>query len=164
MMRVSSERRVRDEDRGSQSAVGRFSGRTRLFRFFQMLVLCRTHCPLRLASVIVVGPGTDIETLLLRLADAMQGIPRILKTPVPTASLVRFTPKGLELEAGFWIADPKNGSGDVCFAVNFELWRLYRQRGVRLPGQAADELPVKDETDKSLIHKTLSLSEDESQA
>jgi small-conductance mechanosensitive channel len=129
-----------------------------------MLVLYRSDRHFRLASVIVVCPDTDIETLLPPMAEAMQGIPRILKTPAPTASLVRFIPEGLELEAGFWIADPENGSGGVRSAVNFELWRLCRQRGARLPGQKAGELPVKDETDKSLIHKPLSLSEDENQA
>lgn len=126
--------------------------------------LCRSDRHLRLASTIVVGPDTNIEVLLPEMAAAMQRIPRILTTPAPTALLMRFTAEGLELEAGFWIADPENGSGGVRAAVNFELWRLCRLHGVRLPGQTAGESPVKDETDKSLIHKPLSVPEDENQA
>ncbi len=126
--------------------------------------LCRSDRHLRLTSTIVVGPDTDIQALLPEMVASMQRIPRILSTPAPTALLMRFTAEGLELEAGFWIADPENGSGGVRAAVNFELWRLCRQRGVRLPGQTAGESLVKEDTDKSLIHKPLSVPEDENQA
>jgi small-conductance mechanosensitive channel len=98
------------------------------------------------------------------MVTAMQGIPRILKTPSPTAALLRFAPEGVELEAGFWIADPENGTANVRSEVNFELWSLCRQQGVRLPGQVKVESSVKDETDKSLIRKPLSVPADENRA
>ncbi len=126
--------------------------------------LTRCERQLRLATTMVVGPDTDVAVLLPEMLAAMQRIPRILETPSPTATLARFTAEGMELEAGFWIADPENGAGNVRSAVNFELWRLCRQQGVRLPGQAKAETLAKDEIDKSLIRKPLSGSADENQA
>jgi small-conductance mechanosensitive channel len=126
--------------------------------------LTRGDRQLRLATTLVVGPDTDLEALLPDMVEAMQRIPRVLKTPAPTAMLARFTAEGMELEAGFWIADPKNGTSNVRSEVNFELWRLCRQHRVRLPGQAKAEPLVRDETDKSLIRKPLSADSDENQA
>lgn len=126
--------------------------------------LSRSERQLRLASTLVVGPDTDLEALLPDMVEAMRRIPRTLENPPPTAMLARFTAEGMELEAGFWIADPENGVGNARSAVNFELWRLCRQHGVRLPGQAKVEPSVKGETDKSLIRKPLSEPADENQA
>ena len=126
--------------------------------------LTRSDRQLRLATTMVVGADTDLDVLLPEMVEAMQRIPRILKTPAPTALLTRFAAEGLELEAGFWIADPENGAGSVRAAVNYALWRLCRQHGVRLPGQAGTESRGKDETDKSLIRKSLSPAGDDNQA
>lgn len=126
--------------------------------------LTRSDRQLRLVTTMVVAPESDLEVLLPAMVAAMQRISRILKTPSPTAALARFTAEGMELEAGFWIADPKNGTGNVRSEVNFELWRLCRQHGVRLPGEAKAESPVKVENDKSLIRKPLSADPDENQA
>jgi small-conductance mechanosensitive channel len=119
---------------------------------------------LRLATLMLVGPDTDLEALLPEMVEAMQRVPHVLNTPAPTVVLSRFTAEGLELEAGFWIVDPGNSTSSLRAEVNFELWRVCRQHGVRLPGRAVIESPVKDETDKSLIRKPLSLPTDENQA
>ena len=126
--------------------------------------LTRGDRQLRLATTLVVGPDTDLEALLPDMVEAMQRIPRVLKTPAPTAMLARFTAEGMELEAGFWIADPKNCTSNVRYEVNFELWRLCRQHRVRFPGQAKAEPLVRDQPDKSLIRKPLSADSDENQA
>lgn len=126
--------------------------------------LSRSGRHLRLSSSLVVGPETDIDALLPEMARVVRAIPRVLQAPEPTAVLTRFVPEGLELEAGFWIEDPEKGLGNVRAAVNHALWRLCHQRGIRLPGQAEGEPPVKEETDKSLIHKPLSAPDDENQA
>jgi small-conductance mechanosensitive channel len=126
--------------------------------------LTRSDRQLRLVTTMVVAPESDLEVLLPGMVAAMLRIPRILKTPSPTVALARFTAEGMELEAGFWIADPKNGTGNVRSEVNFELWRLCRQHGVRLPGEAKAESPVKVENGKSLIRKPLSADPDENQA
>jgi small-conductance mechanosensitive channel len=97
------------------------------------------------------------------MVDIMQRVPRILPAPAPTAMLVKFTAEGLELEAGFWIADPELGTASVRAAVNIEIWRLCQQLGIDLPGQAEGGSGVTDETDKSLIYKPLSTPGDENQ-
>jgi small-conductance mechanosensitive channel len=126
--------------------------------------LTRSDRQLRLATTMVVAPETDLEALLPGMVAAMQRIPRILTSPSPTATLARFTAEGMELEAGFWIADPQNGTGNVRSEVNFEFWRLCQQYGVRFPSQAKAESSVKDGNDKSLIHKPLSADVGKNQA
>ncbi len=126
--------------------------------------LTRSDRQLRLATTMVVAPETDLEALLPGMAAAMQRIPRILTSPSPTATLARFTAEGMELEAGFWIADPQYGTGNVRSEVNFEFWRLCQQYGVRFPSQAKAESSVKRGNDKSLIYKPLSADVGKNQA
>lgn len=119
---------------------------------------------LRLTSTFIVPPGTDLDALLPEIVRTARAIPRVLQTPEPSALLVRFAPEGLELEVGYWIGDPEKGGASVRAEVNLALWRLCRQHGLRLPGQPAGEPLVKEQTDKSLINKPLSASDDENQA
>jgi small-conductance mechanosensitive channel len=125
--------------------------------------LCRSNRHVRVTSSVVVRPSPNIEALLSGMVDIMQRVPRILPAPAPTAMLVKFTAEGLELEAGFWIADPELGTASVRAAVNIEIWRLCQQLGIDLPGQAEGGSGVTDETDKSLIYKPLSTPGDENQ-
>lgn len=125
--------------------------------------LCRSNRHVRVTSSVVVRPSPNIEALLSGMVEIMQRVPRILPAPAPTAMLVKFTAEGLELEAGFWIADPELGAASVRAAVNIEIWRLCQQLGIDLPGQAEGGSGVTDETDKSLISKPLSAHGDENQ-
>ena len=39
----------------------------------------------------------------------------------------------MRLEARFWIRDPMNGVNNVRSDINREIWRLFKEAGVRIP-------------------------------
>ena len=80
-----------------------------------------------------VAYGTDLDTLLPRLAAAVAAQPRVLSDPAPAVLLASFAADGLELTINFWIADPENGQGNVRSDVNLGLLRALGEAGVEIP-------------------------------
>ena len=114
-----------------------------------------TDRTLRLGTRIIVSYRSDIEQVLHLMEQAASGVERVLKDPKPQALLLKFEPDGLEVELGFWIADPENGRGGVLSNVNRAIWKIlqeyhievpYPQREVRIIGAAGvpglERLPV----------------------
>jgi small-conductance mechanosensitive channel len=104
-----------------------------------------TDRTLRLGTRITISYRSNIEQVLRLLEQAASGVERVLKDPKPQALLLKFQADGLELELGFWIADPENGRGGVLSDVNRAIWKIlqeyhievsYPQREVRITGMA----------------------------
>ena len=87
----------------------------------------------RLAVKVQVGYGTDVEKLLPDLVAIAQQNPRVLADPAPNAILVAFADSGIDLEVGFWIQDPEQGTGDVRSGVSLAILSEFRARGVEIP-------------------------------
>jgi small-conductance mechanosensitive channel len=64
--------------------------------------------------------------------------PRVLADPPPGVGIARFAPDGFELELGFWIGDPENGSGGVVADVNKRIYELIRNSDIQLGHPAVD--------------------------
>ncbi|MGN6389032.1 MAG: mechanosensitive ion channel family protein [Burkholderiaceae bacterium] len=88
---------------------------------------------LRLATTLAVAYDTDIERLFPLLVETAMGVSRVMREPAPSANLLRFGADGLELEVGFWIADPENGRMGVTSEVNRAIWRLLNRENVTVP-------------------------------
>ncbi len=88
---------------------------------------------LRLVTHVSVAYDTAIEPLLPLLASAVASVERVLEDPEPAALLVRFGADGLELEIGFWIADPENGRMGVVSDVNLAIWRVLQEQNIKVP-------------------------------
>jgi len=114
-----------------------------------------TDRTLRLGTRITISYRSDMEQVLRLLEQAASGVARVLKDPKPQALLLKFQADGLELELGFWIADPENGRGGVLSEVNRAIWKIlqehhievsYPQREIRIIGTAGvtdlERLPV----------------------
>ncbi|WP_300750364.1 mechanosensitive ion channel domain-containing protein [Janthinobacterium sp.] len=86
-----------------------------------------------LASTVSVGYDTDIDTIFPLLEAAAASVPRVSQTKPPSATLVRFGADGLDLQIGFWIADPENGTGGVKSNVNRAIWRTLQEHKVSVP-------------------------------
>ncbi len=86
-----------------------------------------------LTTVVQVAYGTDLDTLLPQVVQAVTTVPRVLADPAPSASLSAFAADGLELTIGFWIGDPDQGTGNVRSDVNRALLRLLDGAGVEIP-------------------------------
>jgi small-conductance mechanosensitive channel len=92
-----------------------------------------TDRSVRLATRLVVGYQTDIESMLGMLQETVSGIPRVAAEPPPLAALTRFEADGFEVELGFWINDPENGRLNVLSEVNLAVWKTLQLQQVEIP-------------------------------
>ena len=92
-----------------------------------------TDTRVRLNCRIAVGYGTDLDALFADLTGLAKAHPRVLETPPPAVLLLNFGDNGLELELGFWIDDPEEGTGNVRSELNLAILKLCRERGVEIP-------------------------------
>ncbi len=88
---------------------------------------------LRLSTKVTVAYDTDIEKLLPLLDAAAATVPRVSKESPPSAVLRFFGPDGLEIELGFMIVDPENGTFGVTSDVNLAVWRVLQSNNIRIP-------------------------------
>ena len=88
---------------------------------------------LRLATTVGVAYDTDLELAMRLLAEAAAAQPRVLAEPGPKAFLTAFGESSINLELGFWIADPEEGRGNVISDINIGIWRAFREHGITIP-------------------------------
>jgi small-conductance mechanosensitive channel len=67
------------------------------------------------------------------LVEVARQQPRVLAEPPPLAFCQSFADSGINLELGFWIADPQEGTGLVRSAINLEILRRFRGEGIEIP-------------------------------
>jgi small-conductance mechanosensitive channel len=89
----------------------------------------RARVPLQ----VQVGYGTDVEPVLRLCEEVARRHPRVLRDPAPFAMLAGFGDNGLNLELGFWIGDPEEGTGSVRSDIALGLLAAFRERGVEIP-------------------------------
>ncbi len=87
---------------------------------------------------ITVGIGVAYDTpdmeAVLRCMEALAGAhPRVIAEPAPYAMLVRFGDSAIQLELGFWIADPHAGVGGVRSEISLAILRAFREKGIVIP-------------------------------
>jgi len=88
---------------------------------------------LRLATTIGVAYDTDLELAMRLMTEAASAQPRVLADPAPRVLLTLFGESSINLELGFWIADPEEGRGGVTSEVNLACWRAFRENGIQIP-------------------------------
>jgi small-conductance mechanosensitive channel len=89
----------------------------------------RARVPIQLQ----VAYGTDVKPVLRLCEEVARRHPRVLADPAPFAILAGFGDNGLNLELGFWIGDPEEGTGSVRSDIALELLAAFRARGVEIP-------------------------------
>ncbi len=87
----------------------------------------------RLRLPVMISYEDDPEIALQALLDATADHPRILRDPGPVTRLMSFEDYGMRLEVRFWIADPMNGVNNVRSDVNRAIWRVFKERGIKIP-------------------------------
>lgn len=88
---------------------------------------------LRMTTRVTVGYQTDVESALHLLEETAARIERVVKAPGPQAFLIKFEADGLELELGFWVADPENGRSNVLSEVNCAIWKALQEHQIEVP-------------------------------
>jgi small-conductance mechanosensitive channel len=87
----------------------------------------------RSALVVQVGYESDLERAMAVMADAARAQPRVLADPAPLVLLRDFADSGINLELGFWVADPEQGVGALRSDINLAIWREFKRAGISIP-------------------------------
>ena len=99
----------------------------------------------RQAVAVQVSYDCDVELAMRILVDVAKNQPRVLPDPVPKAFINKFGDSGIDMELGFWVDDPEDGTKGLRSTLHLEIWRAfgkhqieipYPQRTVRLTGAA----------------------------
>lgn len=87
----------------------------------------------RIAVPVQVAYSTDLEQAMKLLVEAAKAQPRVLADPAPSALVTAFADSGINLELGFWIADPEAGSGSLKSDIHLAIWRSFRAANIEIP-------------------------------
>lgn len=87
----------------------------------------------RISTTLGVAYGSDLELAMRLMKEAAVKHPRVLAEPGPGVLLTRFSDSSIDLELGFWITDPEEGTGNVRSDINLAIWRTFREHGVEIP-------------------------------
>jgi small-conductance mechanosensitive channel len=85
---------------------------------------------IRVATQVQVPYDSDLDRVIRVLEDVASRLPRVLAEPRPAALVTKFADSGIDVELGFWIADPQNGAGGARAEVNLEIWRAFTAAGI----------------------------------
>lgn len=88
---------------------------------------------LRLATTVGVAYNCDLDLAMRLMVEAAAAQPRVLTDPGPKVFLTLFADSCINLELGFWIADPEEGRGNVTSDINIAIWRAFREHGIEIP-------------------------------
>jgi small-conductance mechanosensitive channel len=86
--------------------------------------------------------------ILLEIADAH---PRVDHSRSNYALVTNFGADGVDIELGYWIADPQNGTGGVKSDINREILRRFDAAGIEVP-YAQRELRFRGEPTIRVVH------------
>jgi small-conductance mechanosensitive channel len=92
-----------------------------------------TDPKVRISLPVQIGYASNVERAMEILVDVARQQSRILDEPPPLAFCLAFADSGINLELGFWIADPQGGSLSLRSAVNLEILRRFRAEGIEIP-------------------------------
>lgn len=92
-----------------------------------------TDNSLRLSTVVGVAYDSDLELAMRLMVDCAKAQPRVLIEPPPRVLLTLFADSSINLELGFWVADPENGKMNVVSDINLAIWRAFKENGIQIP-------------------------------
>ena len=87
----------------------------------------------RVALPVQVGYDSDLERAMAIMAAAARAQARVLAEPAPAVLLKDFAESGINLELGFWVADPEKGTGVLRSDINLAVWRDFKRAGIVFP-------------------------------
>ena len=92
-----------------------------------------TDPKVRIALPVQVSYATDLEKAMVILGEAAGNQARVMTDPAPGAFVEAFADSGINLQLGFWIRDPAEGTLGIRSAINLEIWRRFKEEGIEIP-------------------------------
>lgn len=87
----------------------------------------------RVAVKVSVAYDSDLDRALAILTEAARAQPRVLADPEPSSFVTGLGADGIDLEVGFWIRDPEEGTLAVRSAIARTLLRRFREESIEIP-------------------------------
>lgn len=88
---------------------------------------------MRVALPVQVAYGTDLEKAMTIMVEATTRQPRVLPEPPIKAFVVAFADSGINMELGFWVADPHEGTLQLRSDINLAIWQAFQTAGIEIP-------------------------------
>jgi small-conductance mechanosensitive channel len=92
-----------------------------------------TDRKVRVVVKVSVAYASDVDRALEILVQASQAQPRVLSDPGPGAFITGFGADGIDLEVGFWIPDPEEGTLAVRSAISRLLLQRFKDENIEIP-------------------------------
>ena len=92
-----------------------------------------TDPKVRVSVPIQVSYATDLEKAMAIMVEAAKAQPRVMHDPAPGAFLEAFADSGINLQLGFWIRDPAEGTLGIRSAINMQIWRRFKEEDIEIP-------------------------------
>ena len=92
-----------------------------------------TDRKVRVAVKVSVAYESDVDRALQVLVDAARTQPRVLTDPAPSAFITGLGADGIDMEVGFWIHDPEEGTLAVRSAIARVLLQRFREEKIEIP-------------------------------
>lgn len=103
-----------------------------------------TDTRVRVTVGVQVAYSADLERAMALMVDVAQALPRVLGDPAPGALITGFADSGINLELGFWVADPETGTGNVRSEISLAIWKAFRDNGIEIPFPQREVRLVRD--------------------
>lgn len=92
-----------------------------------------TDPKVRIALPVQVSYASDLQKAMAILVEAARQQPRVMDDPAPGAFVEAFADNGINLQLGFWIRDPAEGTLGIRSAINLEILARFQQEGIEFP-------------------------------
>jgi small-conductance mechanosensitive channel len=92
-----------------------------------------TDRKVRVVVKVSVAYASDVDRALEVLVEAAQTQSRVLADPAPAAFITGLGADGVDLEVGFWIPDPEEGTLAVRSAIARLLLQRFKDEGIEIP-------------------------------
>lgn len=87
----------------------------------------------RIPIPVQVAYNSDLDLCLELLVSAARTESRVMADPPPLGLVTAFADSGINLELGFWINDPEQGTGLLKSNIHRAIWRAFKQHGIEIP-------------------------------
>jgi small-conductance mechanosensitive channel len=92
-----------------------------------------TSREVRVVFKVSVAYSADLDRALEILSECARSQPRVLAAPEPRAFVTTLGADGIELEVGFWIRDPEEGTLAVRSEIARAVLRRFAAEGIQIP-------------------------------
>ncbi|HTN50215.1 MAG TPA: mechanosensitive ion channel domain-containing protein [Burkholderiaceae bacterium] len=104
-----------------------------------------TSREVRVVVKLAISYASDLDRALQILNDCAREQPRVLAAPEPGAFMTGFGADGVELELGFWIRDPEEGTLAVRSGISRSALKRFAAAGIEIPFPRRDVRVIADE-------------------